>query len=212
MPLTARNIAMILLSAFIFGMGIGAVTAPKPQSGRTSAAPVNTTSPTPDVQALGKQPSEEAQGTPESHRKQEQSRGTGAATPTTPPSTAAAQATTVPPTPIPTTTATTTAPRGPSGLSAAADKQTAAPYESVTIRGQLSPPRSGVTLVVQRLKDGQWSGFPAQTTTSSSGSYQVTVSSGQAGENVFRVVWRGRNVVSNEVRITTAPGSEPSVG
>jgi hypothetical protein len=178
MPLNARNIAMILLSAFVFGMGIGAVTAPQPDPAPSAAERRGSATETPDVQALDRQPP-----------------GDPAMSPSASPSGTVTPGPSIPP---------TTAPPGPGGLTAAAGKQTAAAYESVAIRGQLSPAQSGVTLVVQRLKDGRWSDFPAQTTTSSNGSYQVTVSSGQAGENAYRVVWRERNVISNEVRITTA--------
>jgi hypothetical protein len=72
-----------------------------------------------------------------------------------------------------------------------------------TISGGLSPARSGVRLVVQRLEDGRWRDFPAQTTTSGRGSYRVSLRSGRHGEQAFRVVSPG-DAVSNEVSVTLA--------
>jgi len=72
-----------------------------------------------------------------------------------------------------------------------------------TISGGLSPARSGVRLVVQRLEDGTWRDFPAQTTTSGGGSYRVSLRSGRHGEQAFRVV-SPDDAVSNEVRVTLA--------
>src|SRR6266540_3062448 len=78
---------------------------------------------------------------------------------------------------------------------------------SFTISGGLSPARSGVRLVVQRLEDGQWRTFPATTTTSGGGSYRVALRTGRKGENAFRIVAPGAGTpeaVSNEIRVTGA--------
>jgi len=154
MPLTARSIAAVLFSALVFGLGLGAVTAPD----RTQTL------------GEGQQPPAPS-GTPS---------------------------------PVPPSASATATPQGDAGLTAAVDKPSAAPRESVTLRGRLSPAQRGVSLVVQRLTDGQWGDFPASTTTSSDGGYKVSLRSGRAGENVYRLAVRGSGIVSNEVRITTS--------
>jgi hypothetical protein len=75
---------------------------------------------------------------------------------------------------------------------------------SFTISGGLSPARSGVSLIVQRLEDGHWRDFPAQTTTSGQGSYRVSLRSGRTGQQAFRIVSPGADAISNEVRVTLA--------
>jgi hypothetical protein len=81
------------------------------------------------------------------------------------------------------------------------------PGGSVSISGGVSPARSGVQLVVQRLEGGRWRDFPAQTSTSGGGSYRLALRSGRKGEQAFRVVAPdadGRGAISNAVRITVA--------
>jgi hypothetical protein len=88
-----------------------------------------------------------------------------------------------------------------SGLTAAADKSSAAKGETVTISGQLTPADSGVSLKVQRDMGDGWQDFDSATTTKGDGTYSLTVKSRRTGENLFRIVAAGGDIVSNEVPV-----------
>jgi len=90
-----------------------------------------------------------------------------------------------------------------SGLTAAADKSSAAKGETVTISGQLTPAESGLPLKVERNLGDGWEDFPSGTTTKSDGTFSLTVQSRRTGENIFRIVAEGGGdeLVSNEVPV-----------
>jgi hypothetical protein len=94
-------------------------------------------------------------------------------------------------------------PGGSGSIVASADRGQAAPYERVTISGQLSGGEAGVELVVQRREDGDaWADLPARVTTGAGGSYQMSVQLGRPGENVLRIAAPSTGAVSEPLTIT----------
>lgn len=63
------------------------------------------------------------------------------------------------------------------------------------------PGGEGAVLQVQRLEGGTWEDFPA-TTAVSGETFSTYVQTGINGVNTFRMIDRGENVISNEVKVT----------
>lgn len=90
-------------------------------------------------------------------------------------------------------------------ISLSAEPTSVGANETVRLTGRLEPPAGGVSLQVQRSLDGgDWSDFPVTATTREDGSIDITVESGRAGENRFRLTGQvnGQEVVSDEVAVT----------
>lgn len=92
-----------------------------------------------------------------------------------------------------------------SGITLNADPTTAAANQDIRLVGTLVPAVGGISLQVERSLDGgDWQEFPVSTTSQDDGTFGVTVRTGRAGENRFRVVGEvdGAPMASNEVPVS----------
>ena len=87
-------------------------------------------------------------------------------------------------------------------LTVAASTTTPAANERVSLTGELVDAEAGVRIVVQRRSGGEWSDFPAATTTTAGGAYALDVALGRPGENVLRTSAPDTGAVSEPVTLT----------
>ncbi|HEY9410403.1 MAG TPA: hypothetical protein VIP77_12545 [Jiangellaceae bacterium] len=86
-----------------------------------------------------------------------------------------------------------------SGLTLEAAQKQVAASERIDLTGTLEPAAEGVELQVQRSIDGgDWQDFPVTATTNADGSFSTWITTGQAGENSFRVVRADDDAVASE--------------